>query len=227
MSNILKGESLEHRAHKLLEAEKLINLGYKVETEKILVNPENSKDTMRVDVYGEKDDCIAIREIVKSSFSGKDPNDYLKTDKTIDFRIITTENSLYTKDKVINDMGSDKKTTISLRISIEDKNHLKNISKVLSEGNMSRFISLCINKFKDDPFNVFIDYHSERNRLKKTVDRLKNKIEGNVLIPYEEYIEYSKWRFDKNQHTLSAIQQMSALLIHQKEDEKAEEGITG
>jgi len=96
MSVILNGESPEHRAYKLLEAEKLINLGYRVQTEKKLFNPKNKKNYIIVDVYGEKDDSIAIREIVKTSYSGKDPHDYLETNKTVDFQIIKTENSKVT-----------------------------------------------------------------------------------------------------------------------------------
>ena len=56
--------------------------GFNTETEKTL-RKNDSKNSMRVDVYAENDQEIIIVEIINSSISDKDPLDYLITNKRI------------------------------------------------------------------------------------------------------------------------------------------------
>lgn len=56
---------------------------FKVQTEKWLVNLNNPSKKMQVDVYAEREDLIIVVEAVTTNWTGKNPKDYIKTDKEI------------------------------------------------------------------------------------------------------------------------------------------------
>lgn len=80
MSN---AESLEHHKAKCIWFERLTNQGYRCCFEKTLYLPETPNDRVEVDVYGENDQEIITVEIIESSWSGKNPKEYIRTEKNV------------------------------------------------------------------------------------------------------------------------------------------------
>ncbi|MFX0064492.1 MAG: hypothetical protein ACFFC7_20155 [Candidatus Hermodarchaeota archaeon] len=79
------GQSLTHYKLKHKWYEKLTNQGYTCTFEKKLNDPDNPKNWVKVDLYAENEQEIVIVEVIKTSWSGKDPRHYLKTRKKVRF----------------------------------------------------------------------------------------------------------------------------------------------
>ena len=172
-------ETLEHKNLKNEWKNKLEQQGYLVELEKEL-HKTDSKESVVVDVYGEKEDEIFIVEVVNTSWSGKDPREYLDTSKKITFRIVGKKKK-----------GSmDKKTTTQISLWVRRKK-LKNIDRFFLENgykSRSKFLLDCVDIIIANP--SLLD-SSNVNPLaeKKLIDLKESLLEIIKRIPYLDDVE--------------------------------------
>lgn len=211
-------EAENHRDLKQFWVNELTKQGYDCEVEKSL--QDITGEYMIVDIYAENDDSIIIVEVINTSWSAKDPRDYLDTYKNVIFIVspvdITSITNIIKKRKAII-------RTIDYERVIQDKQKIisvkeKEITGLKRELNESIPIDKItiegfpLNKFKDEKYNFDkseILFHVLFTNGRLSVD-FENRI-GNRI----------SYRFKVKNKELNQVCAVSQFIYDKQDDEES------